>query len=62
MSTNIPVLPIAGGALVRGFASLAALVTYWLKIVARAQRHRRGNQRAEDVGHRVGRAGFNRGR
>jgi uncharacterized protein YjiS (DUF1127 family) len=41
MSANIPVLPIAGGALVRGFASLVALVTYWLKIVARARRHRR---------------------
>ncbi len=41
MSTNIPVLPIAGGALVRAFASLVALVAYWLKIVARARRHRR---------------------
>ena len=41
MSTNIPVLPIAGGALVRVFASLVAVVTYWLKIVARARRHRR---------------------
>ena len=41
MSTNTPVLPIAGGALIRAFASLVALVTYWLKIVARAQRHRR---------------------
>jgi uncharacterized protein YjiS (DUF1127 family) len=40
MSANIPVLPIAGGALVRAFASLVALVAYWLKIVARARRHR----------------------
>jgi uncharacterized protein YjiS (DUF1127 family) len=41
MSANIPVLPIAGGALVRGCASLLALVTYWLKALARARRHRR---------------------
>ena len=41
MSANIPVLPIAGGALVRAFASLVALVTYWLKVLARARRHRR---------------------
>ena len=41
MNTNIPVLPIAGGALMRAFASLVALVAYWLKIVARARRHRR---------------------
>ena len=41
MSTNIPVLPIAGGALARGFASLLALVTHWLKNLARARRNRR---------------------
>jgi uncharacterized protein YjiS (DUF1127 family) len=41
MSANIPVLPIAGSALVRAFASLLALVTYWLKQLARARRHRR---------------------
>src|SRR5471030_395346 len=41
MSANIPVLPIAAGILVRAFASLLALVTYWLKGLARAQRHRR---------------------
>jgi uncharacterized protein YjiS (DUF1127 family) len=41
MSANIPVLPIAGGVLVRAFASLLALVTYWLKQLARARRHRR---------------------
>src|SRR5471032_1124823 len=41
MSANIPVLPIAGGTLVRAFASLLALVTYWLKGLARARRHRR---------------------
>ena len=27
MSTNIPVLPVAGGTLVRAFASLLALLT-----------------------------------
>ncbi len=41
MSANYPVLPVAGSALVRAFASLVALVTYWLKEFARARRHRR---------------------
>ena len=41
MSMNIPVLPIAGSALVRGLASVLAPVAYWLKNLARAQRHRR---------------------
>src|SRR5471030_3140540 len=41
MSTNTPVLPISGGALTRAFASLLALVTHWLKNLARAQRNRR---------------------
>jgi uncharacterized protein YjiS (DUF1127 family) len=41
MNANIPVLPIAGGVLVRAFASLLALVAYWLKALARARRHRR---------------------
>jgi uncharacterized protein YjiS (DUF1127 family) len=41
MNTNYPVLPIAGGALVRAFASLLALVMHWLKQLARAVRHRR---------------------
>jgi uncharacterized protein YjiS (DUF1127 family) len=41
MSANIPVLPIAGGALVRAFAPLAAFVAHWLQLVARARRHRR---------------------
>src|SRR5262245_29941170 len=41
MSAPYPVLPIAGGALVRAFASLVALVTAWLKELARARRHRR---------------------
>ena len=41
MNVNIPVLPIAGGALVRAFASLLAMLTHWLKRLARAQRHRR---------------------
>ena len=41
MSANIPVLPIAGGTLVRVFASLLALVTHWLKALARTRRHRR---------------------
>ncbi len=41
MNANIPVLPIAGGALVRAFASLLALLTHWLKQISRARRHRR---------------------
>ena len=41
MSANYPVLPIAGGALARAFASLVAIVTYWLRQVARARKHRR---------------------
>jgi uncharacterized protein YjiS (DUF1127 family) len=41
MNANIPVLPIAGGTLVRGFASLLALLTHWLRQVSRARRHRR---------------------
>ena len=38
MSANIPVLPIAAGTLVRGFASLLALATHWLKQLARHRR------------------------
>jgi uncharacterized protein YjiS (DUF1127 family) len=46
MSRNIPVLPIAGSALVRGLASVLALVSYWLRNLARAQRHRQARQLA----------------
>jgi uncharacterized protein YjiS (DUF1127 family) len=41
MNANIPVLPVAGGALVRAFLSLMAFVTRFVKGVARARRHRR---------------------
>ncbi len=41
MNANIPVLPIAGGTLVRAMLALVALVTYWLKQLARARSHRR---------------------
>jgi uncharacterized protein YjiS (DUF1127 family) len=41
MNANIPVLPIAGGTLVRAFLAVLALVTRWLKAVARIRRHRR---------------------
>ena len=41
MSANYPVLPVAGSALLRGFASVLALVTLWLKELARVRRHRR---------------------
>src|SRR5476649_114255 len=41
MTEYFPVVPIAAGALVRGFASVLALVSFWLKNLARARRHRR---------------------
>src|SRR5674476_318804 len=41
MSANFPVLPIAAGTLARVFASVLALVTLWLKALAKARRHRR---------------------
>ena len=41
MSANFPVLPIAAGTLARVFASVLALVTHWLKALAKARRHRR---------------------
>ncbi len=40
-TANIPVLPVAGAALVRAFLSLLAFVTRWLKDFARARRNRR---------------------
>jgi uncharacterized protein YjiS (DUF1127 family) len=41
MTANIPIVPVAGGALVRAFLALLALVTHWLKAIARARRNRR---------------------
>jgi len=41
MSANYPVLPVADGAFMRAVASLVALVTHWLKHLARVRRHRR---------------------
>jgi uncharacterized protein YjiS (DUF1127 family) len=41
MSTSIPVVPVAGGTLVRAVLSLLAFVTRWLRGLARARRHRR---------------------
>jgi len=40
-TANIPILPVAGGTLVRAFLALVALVTHWLKHMARVRRHRR---------------------
>ena len=40
MSANYPILPLGGSTLIRGFASLLAFLTYWLKELARARRHR----------------------
>ena len=39
MSANIPVLPVAGGTLLRVFASLLAVVTHWIKKLAQRRRH-----------------------
>ncbi len=41
MSAQIPVLPIAGSAALRGFLALLALVAHWLKELNRVRRHRR---------------------
>jgi uncharacterized protein YjiS (DUF1127 family) len=41
MSANYPILPVGGSALLRVFASVLAVVTHWLKEIARARRHRR---------------------
>jgi len=41
MSIRFPVLPIAGSALLRGLASVLALIAYWFKRVIQAQRNRR---------------------
>ena len=41
MSANFPVLPIAGATALRGSFAMLALVTRWLKDLARARRHRR---------------------
>jgi uncharacterized protein YjiS (DUF1127 family) len=41
MSANYPILPLGGSTLIRGFASLLMFLTYWLKELARARRHRR---------------------
>jgi uncharacterized protein YjiS (DUF1127 family) len=38
---NIPVVPVAGGTLVRALLALVALVTHWARSLARARRHRR---------------------
>lgn len=41
MSAHYSVLPVAGGTLLRAFAAMLALMTYWLRQIARARRHRR---------------------
>jgi uncharacterized protein YjiS (DUF1127 family) len=41
MNAKVPVLPIAGAAALRGSFAVLALVTRWLKELARARRHRR---------------------
>ena len=41
MSASYPVSPAIGGTMLRGFASLLAQVTHWLKELIRARQHRR---------------------
>ncbi len=41
MNANIPVLPIAGGTLVRALLALVALVASWAKRFSRARQNRR---------------------
>jgi uncharacterized protein YjiS (DUF1127 family) len=41
MNANVPVLPLAASTLFRALLSVVALVTRWLKGLARARRHRR---------------------
>ena len=41
MNNNIPVIPVAGGTLLRAFFAMLAFVTRWLNSRARARRHRR---------------------
>ena len=41
MNANIPVLPIAGGTLVRALFALVALVASWAKRFSRARQNRR---------------------
>lgn len=53
MSTNIPVLPVAGGTLLRALASLLAVLTYWLKQFARVRRHRRDAALLAGLDHRM---------
>ena len=53
MSTNIPVVPVAGGTLLRVFHSLLAFVARWLKDLARARRHRREARALAGLDHRM---------
>lgn len=39
--TQVPVVPVAGGIAVRAFFAAFALLTRWLRDLARARRHRR---------------------
>lgn len=51
--TDIPVVPVAGGVLVRAFLSLLAFVTRWLKNFARTRRHRREARELAGLDHRM---------
>jgi uncharacterized protein YjiS (DUF1127 family) len=53
MSAKYPVLPIAGGALVRVFASVLAFVTRWLKELLETRRHRREANVLAGLDHRM---------
>jgi uncharacterized protein YjiS (DUF1127 family) len=53
MSVQIPVLPIAGSAMLRAFLALLALVAHWLKQLNRVRRHRREAHVLAGVDHRM---------
>ena len=50
MSASYPLLPVAGGTLLRAFASVLALVTRWLKELVEARRNRRQANMLADIG------------
>jgi uncharacterized protein YjiS (DUF1127 family) len=53
MSANIPVLPIAGGTLLRALLALVALVTHWLKQLARGRRDRHQTSHLAGLDHHM---------
>jgi uncharacterized protein YjiS (DUF1127 family) len=53
MTAKVPVLPIAGATVLRASLSALALVTHWLKELARCRRHRREARALAGLDHRM---------